>query len=297
LTEAEAAQALKDLLGNLGVGRGDLVYLGVDMGRLPLPDYPADLSRASIQQREQKWCAFVLRVITDFLGPSGTILGPTFTYSCSKTGSRFVVEETPSEAGPFTEHLRRQPGAERSVHPLFSVAGIGPLAKSILGSTGNAAFGASSPFGMLSQHSCKFLCLGVPLRWCFTYIHHLEQTYGCNNRYNKVFEPSVIRAGKELSGPWLAYVAFRSIQSSVEVKGFEEALREDGSLAQEMYRGHPSQCVGVDDVNRVGYKMLEANSCAFMSANVEVVLDESRSMTKPVSGDRAVFLMEPNPNG
>jgi len=297
LTEAEATQALKDLLGNLGVGPGDLVFLGVDMGRLPLPDYPAELTRASIQQREQKWCAFVLQALKEFLGSSGTILAPAFTYSCSEPGSKFVVEETPSEVGPFTEHLRRQPGAVRSVHPLFSVIGIGPLAKPILGATGKAAFGAASPFESLSQHSCKFLCLGVPLRWCLTYIHHLEQTYGCNNRYNKVFQTQVIRDGEDLPGPWLAYVAFRSIKSSVEVKGLEEALSADGSLAQEMYRGHPSQCVRIDDVNRVGYKMLEADACAFMSASVEVVLDESQSMAKPVSSDRAVFLMDPIANG
>ena len=64
-----------------------------------------------------------------------------------------------------------------------------------------------------------------------------------------------------------------------------------------MYRGHPSQCVRIDDVNRVGYKMLEADACAFMSASVEVVLDESKSMAKPVSSDRAVFLMDPVANG
>ena len=76
----------------------------------------------------------------------------------------------------------------------------------------------------------------------------------------------------------------------MEVKALEEALREDGCLSEESYRGHPNQCVPVDDVNRVGYKMLEADACSFMSASVEVVLDETAGMSEPISGDRAVFL-------
>ena len=285
------------ILGNLGAGPGDLIYLGIDMGRLPLPTYPAEIDRDSIRERERRWCAFVLQALSDFLGPNGTILAPSFTYSCSEPGARFVVEETPSEVGPFTEHFRRHSDGVRSIHPLFSVAGIGPLAIPILGSTGKAAFGSSSVYELLNQHSCKFLCLGVPLRWCLTYIHHLEQTYGCNHRYNKVFQTEVISAGKQVPGPWLAYVAFRSIEAAVEVKALEEALREDCCLSEESYRGHPNQCVPVDDVNRVGYKMLEADACSFMSASVEVVLDETAGMSEPISGDRAVFFMDPVPNG
>lgn len=297
MTEAEASHALKVILRNLGIRSGDLIYLGVDMGRLPLPDYPAELDRTSIAEREQRWCAFILQTVSNFLGPQGTILVPTFTYSCSRPGSKFVVEETPSEIGPFTEYFRRHTDAFRSNHPLFSVAGIGPLARPILAHVGKAAFGSSSMFGNLNRYPSKFLCLGVPLQWCLTYIHHLEQTYGCNHRYNKVFRTEVVRDGKIVPGPWLAYVAFRSIKPMVKIQALEQRLRDDGALREEPYLGHPNQCIGIEDLNRVGYAMLGADTCSFMSANVEVVLDETEGMKEPISDDRAVFLMSPVANG
>ena len=57
MTEAEATRAVAAILGNLGAGPGDLIYLGIDMGRLPLPTYPAEIDRDSIRERERRWCA------------------------------------------------------------------------------------------------------------------------------------------------------------------------------------------------------------------------------------------------
>ena len=59
MTEAEAAQSLKSILNALKIERGDLVYLGTDMGGIPLPTYPADLTRDAIRERETKWCEFL----------------------------------------------------------------------------------------------------------------------------------------------------------------------------------------------------------------------------------------------
>ena len=42
MTEAEATAELKSILEALEIRTGDLVYLGVDMGNLPLPDYPVE---------------------------------------------------------------------------------------------------------------------------------------------------------------------------------------------------------------------------------------------------------------
>ena len=122
----------------------------------------------------------------EILGPEGTLLVGTFTYTCSQSSFPFILEESPSEIGPFTDWLRQQPDAVRSLHPIFSLAGVGVHASEILSQTGGSAFGPYSPFGRLANYKARFVNLGIPFSQSLTYVHHLEQCYGCNHRYNKV---------------------------------------------------------------------------------------------------------------
>jgi len=284
MTEAEAAQSLKSILNALKIERGDLVYLGTDMGGIPLPTYPADLTRDAIRERETKWCEFLLHTLIEYLGPEGTILAPAFTYSCSAPGSVFIVDETPAEMGPFTSYLSVHPLARRSNHPLFSVSGIGSLAQEILEKAGKSAFGATSVFGKLNDYDSKFLCLGTSIGRSLTYIHHLEQTYGCNGRYNKMFHTKVIRDSIEVPGPWLAYVCYRSIVHAPQCKTIENQLRDSGVLNEAKFESHPYQSINISDVNKIGYSMLEANQCSFRSCDIEVILDETETKKSPMSG-------------
>ncbi|MCH8168165.1 MAG: hypothetical protein IIC03_09590 [Proteobacteria bacterium] len=144
----------------------------------------------------------------------------------------------------------------------------------------------------MNNYACRFLCLGVPFRFSITYPHYLEQTFGCNHRYNKVFKTKVLRDGKEVPGPWLAYVRYISIASEPDLTGIEESLRDAGALREIEFMGKPFQSVDIADVNRIGYAKLESNSCAFVSSDVEVVLDEAISMTD--AGPTAYFTRAPS---
>ena len=164
MTEVEASKTLKMLLDELGVASGETIYLAIDLGRVPLPSWPVALNRNAIREREDRWCAFLFEQILEALGPHGTLLVGTFSYSCGNPENPFVVEETRSEIGPFTNWVRQQPQTIRSLHPIFSVAGIGPNAADILTNTGGAAFGPCSPFGRLAPHGARFVNLGIPFR-------------------------------------------------------------------------------------------------------------------------------------
>lgn len=102
MTEVEASKTLKMLLDELGVASGETIYLAIDMGRMPLPSWPVALNRNAIREREDRWCAFLFEQIMEALGPHGTLLVGTFSYSCGNPENPFVVEETRSEIGPFT---------------------------------------------------------------------------------------------------------------------------------------------------------------------------------------------------
>lgn len=289
MTEDEARRALHHALAEVGVGVADTLYLGVDIGRVPLPRYPAALNQDAIRCRQERWCGFLLDCLLDLLGPDGTVLAPAFTYRCSDPGHPFVLEETPSEVGAFTEYLRRRPSAHRSLHPIFSVTGVGRNAGAILRDTGRSAFGPLSPFGRLNTHEAKLLSLGIRFRDSMTYIHHLEQSYGCNHRYHKQFQTPVYQGGRKVEGPWLAYVRYRGVASKVDLAGLEERLLGAGVMKATTLDGHPIQCVRTVDVDRVGYPMLVENPCAFADRRFAVHYDESEVGTSPSPDEEIWF--------
>jgi aminoglycoside 3-N-acetyltransferase len=289
MTEVEADRALRSLLDELGVSICDTIYLAIDMARVPLPQWPVSLDRKAIRAREDRWCAFLFKNIMDALGPSGTLLVGTFSYSCGNPEIPFEYEETPSEIGPFTNWVRKHPQAIRSLHPIFSVAGIGPKAAAILNNTGGAAFGPCSPFGRLTAHDTRFVNLGVPLRQTLTYIHHLEQCYGCNHRYHKTFSGNVIKNGQKLDREFLGYMRWRGVDAGVHLLPLEEALRNAGVLREASWPPATGQSALAVDIDRIAYQMLSEDSRAFSAPKIRVLLDDSRVVDAPGHGPSITF--------
>lgn len=275
MNEKEAKAELGDLIQRLGLREGDRVMLGIDMGKIPLPGYEAELSREGLRERRVKWCKFVLDVLLDHITPNGTLLVPSFSYSCSKPNSRFIREDTPSENGPFTEFFRSQPGVIRSLHPIFSLSGVGQDAEKLLGDVGRSAFGAMSPFSRFASEGVKFMCLGVELRDCITYGHHLEQTYGCPHRYNKAFKLAVLASGKLLSGEWYAYVGYRNLDYSADFSTLQLALSASGDLVEANWRGNTNHLVETNAVDRLGYELLRQDSSTFVDRDISFSFDDS----------------------
>lgn len=284
-----AQESLERVLDTLGITTGDTLFLGCDMSRIVLPRYPAALNREAIRERERRWCDFLLSGLLARLGPNGTLLVPTFTYSYGTRGEPYCHEVTKSETGPFTEFVRTRSGAIRSLHPLHSIAGLGKNASAILNDTGRAAYGALSPFARLARFETKFLCLGTTIGDSLTYVHHLEQVYGSNHRYHKAFTTPVYRAGIEVGGPWLCFVRYLGVESRPRIANMEDALRRAGVLRESGNDAGPNQCVSVADVDRIGLGMLAANACAFVDEIIRVAIDESEVAKDPSAGPVATF--------
>lgn len=279
LAEPEAYKVWDLILDDLGIARGDTVYLGVGMANVPLPRHEIGLSREEIFKREEHWCAFVVEVLRKKLGSKGTILVPTYTYAYTK-GIPYIHEASPSETGPFTEYLRRHADS-RSLHPVHSVAGIGLHAKTILDNTGRAAFGARSPYMRFKDHGVKFLCLGATMGESLTYTHHLEHLYGVNYRYNKIFNTPVFRDGVEQPGPWLCFSRFLGVGVDPALINAEHGLRKAGKLGASSRWHYPMQVASVKDVDSVIFDMLDADPFAFTREPVEIQIESPGSVSKP----------------
>ena len=180
-----------------------------------------------------------------------------------------------SETGPFTEYFRCQPQVVRSLHPIFSLAGIGRDAEALLCNVGRSAFGAMSPYSRFASHGIKFLCLGVEFQNPITYIHHMEQSYGCPHRYNKSFEIEVFANGEKILGEWYAYMAYRGIDYSSDIASLQRALKERGNLAEAEWNGRPNHLAEIAAVDSVGYELLTRNSGAFVNRRLAFHFDDS----------------------
>ena len=279
MTEYEAREALHHILKQLGITAGDRIMLAIDMGKIPLPAYSASLSHEGFRERERLWCQFVLDALLDDLTPSGTLLVPSFSYTCTQAKSEYISETTPSENGPFTNFVRVQPKAIRSLHPIFSLTGIGCDAVSLLSNIGSAAFGATSPFGRFNKYQIKFLFLGVELRTSITFAHHMEQVAGCPHRYNKVFDVSVNQSNTNSLGSWCAYVAYRGLNYHANISGLQNALRENGELAEYLWNGYPNHLATTDSCDSIGYELLRRDSFAFVNRKLSLQFDDSSSIS------------------
>ncbi|CCW34376.1 aminoglycoside N3'-acetyltransferase [Chthonomonas calidirosea] len=126
----------------------------------------------------------LLDALLTVLGPTGTLMVPTFTYttvdSPSPTttptengtqylpGSVFRIRSTPADSrivGPLPELVRTRPKARRSRHPVFSFAAIGPNAPLLTHTAPfHFPFGSNSPLAHLHRLNGELLLLNTDQR-------------------------------------------------------------------------------------------------------------------------------------
>lgn len=113
--------------------------------------------------------------LLEAIGPAGTLLMPAISSCVNPRQPVFHVEKTPSSVGCLAEVFRQRDGAERSLHPVHSVAGLGPKAGFYTEGHHevNTPWSPGSPYGKVMRNKGWILFLGVTLEVnsCF---HALE---------------------------------------------------------------------------------------------------------------------------
>lgn len=105
----------------------------------------------------------LLGALQDVLGPSGTLVLPTFSFNLALWSlPPFDPWQTPSRVGALTEAFRHQPGVLRSHHPTHSVAAWGRLSWDIVGGPPEyEPLGIESPLDRARRAGARILLLGV----------------------------------------------------------------------------------------------------------------------------------------
>lgn len=190
-------QTLKDV----GLETGSVVHIQSDLRRIGLVDAKAD-KKAILD--------FYYSGIREVIGTEGTITVSTAFPDYGRYGTPFIREESPSRLGVFSEFIRKMPGAVRSMHPIISVTGEGPLAREICGGKHLVGMGWDSPWGRLHRLNAKLLSLGLgPDHLGGTsFFHYVDNMFGVPYLYNKLFTAPVFSNGKEVEEPFVMSVRY-----------------------------------------------------------------------------------------
>jgi aminoglycoside 3-N-acetyltransferase len=166
--------------------------------------------------------AFFHEVIS-FLGPEGTLIVPSFTYSFTLS-EVYSVQASKSKVGLFSEVFRAKFPNSRTKHPMFSVVAIGKNKDYFLSSTINDCFGDNTIFDQLFKLDAKLMTLGCDiLRITFT--HYVEQKFGVNYRYFKYFSGDIVDDINTLNGITSRYfVGDQNLKYSLNLKKLKENL-------------------------------------------------------------------------
>jgi aminoglycoside 3-N-acetyltransferase len=162
------------------------------------------------------------------LGPSGTLVIPTFTYSATKDIT-YDANSSESQVGPVTEWFRINAGAKRTSDPIFSVAVKGALSEKIINAPYSDSFGQNSFFSVLQNANAWLMCLGCP--FTVTYLHYLEQSEKVPYRYLKRFiAKSAGSRGEVIEESIYYFVRNLELRNEIDWKGLRAYLYSNNIL-------------------------------------------------------------------
>ncbi len=237
-----------------GVRRGDVLMLHADAIVLAqLPPMTAD-ERFDV----------LFDALDEVLGPEGTLVMPTFTYSFTK-GEPFDVDATPSAVGLLTEAFRTRPGVRRSRDPIFSVAARGPLADRFAKAASDDCFGPTSAFALLAEQDAWLACLGCSLDR-LTFTHYVEQAARVDYRSFKTFHGVRVEGRVETPASARYFVRDLDRDTTIDLSRLKADLVEAATLV--------TSAVGRVGLSAVRCSAFEAAAVALLARNPSGLIHE-----------------------
>lgn len=241
--------AFRDALTHVGLCPGDTALVHSDaIIAAQLPSMPDD-RRLDV----------LIEALENVLGPQGTLLMPTFSYSYTK-GEIYDVLRTPSTVGMLTERFRTRAGVLRSLDPIFSFAAKGSRAKELCSLKPGECFGPDSAFAALHGINCHIVCLGCSLSSGGTFVHYVEKSHTVSYRYDKSFSGTTIFPDQHSEpSSVLYYVRDLARASSANLRGLQRRLEQEGRLHSAVLGRVRILAVQASDFFDTAWKMLDEN--------------------------------------
>jgi aminoglycoside 3-N-acetyltransferase len=208
---------LVDALARLPLNDGDVVFCHSNLGFFGRPD---------CARGDSAVCNLFISAIAERLGPGGTMVVPTFTFSFPRH-EVFDVQQSASAMGMFAEAVRRHPGAMRTADPCYSVAALGARAAELTANMPENSFGDESFFARFFKADGKVLNFNFDAG--STFLHYVERVLRVPYRFDKSFHGILRDKGverKATSTIWVRYVSDDSLEAAFEA--FDTVARSEG---------------------------------------------------------------------
>ena len=191
----------------------------------------------------------------DVLGPTGTLIVPTFNYDFCK-GKPYSHEKSRSQVGIFTNYILLDNKSYRSFHPILSFAAIGPDTKNICDNISKSSFGRGSVLHKLHKINAKIVSFN--LGSIHTFIHYIEQSIGVDYRFLKYFQGKVEKDGIEWEDSFDFYVRYLDrevINSETRLVNYLESTGKMNKII--LANKYPILLAKADDIYQSALKKLK----------------------------------------
>lgn len=186
-------------LKNVGLSEGDNCYVASNISLL-----------AKTKIKKNILLSNCLSSFQEVIGSNGTIFSPSASMNLCNTNIPFDKKNTPSNnMGAFAEYIRKSEESTRSLHPFWSISGIGKNSN-ILSTVSRHSYGLGSPWSKFLDLDVRQINIGIHPSKAVTLIHHLEVSIGVPYRYTKEFlHPIVHSNGKIVKEPFYMSVMYK----------------------------------------------------------------------------------------
>ncbi len=172
---------------------------------------------AKIRISKNQKLSSIFNSLTKTIGKDYTIFVPSATLNLCNTDIPFDLDKTPShKMGPLSEFIRQKKSI-RSMHPFWSISGIGKNAK-LLKEVSKHAYGYGSPWSKMLELDFLQLNIGMHPSKAVTLIHHIETIIGAPYRYTKLFNHKISHKNSYYYEEFYQSVFFKKTDSKKKIK-------------------------------------------------------------------------------
>jgi aminoglycoside 3-N-acetyltransferase len=214
-------------------------------------------------------CNDLVDLLIQKVGKGGTLVVPAFNFDFCN-GILFDRWNTPSKGmGVLSETIRTWPDAQRSKHPMQSVAAIGQLAVNICKPDTSSAFAINGPFDEMKKNRAKLLFIGAPFQSA-SLIHYPEEHQKVPYRNWKTFTALYIDHKIQEKRQYDMYVRDFEIEPKLDLSILQDEMDSRGLLAKaRLGMGYVISC-SFEDFIQVSIEMITTDPCVLLKNKSKV---------------------------
>ena len=246
---------LHKALMDIGLSSGDTVYVHSQL---------FGLGFIGNAKNADELCSNVLDAFKSVIGPDGTLVVPTFTTTVARNGGSFHLNKTSCDTGIFAEFIRKKNKSARSLHPINSVAALGPLAGQICENVASTNYGFETPFHRMLDIDAKAVNLGFSHRFSNSWHHHAETTLNLPYLYNKLLDVEVWDGKKKIDRPFYASLRYLNFDIHNDLASFDKHLLQSGKMIKHKIGKSYVTCISARAYFNAAITILKQNPWAFL---------------------------------